>query len=88
MDILNVVDESPPRFRAIKSPVASRVTCVRCGKRLLRFDWNRKTDILACDNTKCGLFRQPQGGYRKHERCEADYVPPEESNHVRFRTED
>lgn len=35
--------------------------CRWCGDELTRLIWNKKGDILACSNSGCELFRQPQG---------------------------
>ncbi len=33
--------------------------CRLCSEPLSRLKWNANTDVLTCDNSRCGCFRRP-----------------------------
>lgn len=35
------------------------ITCVSCGKQLIKFRWNEDIDMLCCNNTGCRKYRNP-----------------------------
>ena len=39
--------------------------CPRCGMRMATMDWNRRSLILCCNNSRCPSYRNPTGNIDK-----------------------
>ena len=52
-------------FCTHEDPVEDEHICRVCHKHLTRVDLSSTHYLLVCDNAKCQMFQQPQGGYKK-----------------------
>ena len=51
-------------LRAMVKAEEKGQTCSECRCKLSVMKWNRKVDILYCDNSKCGKYHTPVGSVK------------------------